>query len=95
MCRDVACDVPTVLIPILMDDPLGVEDILIGPAEAENFLKSVSKVPLGARSIASYVTLGRIPVLKRGSTTLFSKAALMDWDRQGRPNTGEIQRVFS
>jgi hypothetical protein len=73
-----------------------IEDILIGPAEAENFLKSVSKVPLGARSIASYVTLGRIPVLKRGSTTLFSKAALMDWDRQGRPNTGqEIQRVFS
>ena len=38
MCRDVACDVPTVLIPILMDDPLGVEDILIGPAEAEEVL---------------------------------------------------------
>jgi hypothetical protein len=73
-----------------------VEDILIGPAEAEEFLRSVSKSPLGARTIASYTTMGRIPVLKRGSTTLFSKAALMDWERQGRPNTGhELQRVFS
>ena len=64
-----------------------VEDILIGPVEAANFIKSISNRPLGVRTIASYSVMQRIPVLKSGSTTLFSKKMLQEWENKGRPNS--------
>lgn len=79
-----------------MQDLIRVEDILIGPAEAQEYLNSISRQPLGVRTIASYVTMCRIPILKRGTTTLFSKAQLAEWERMGRPNTAqELEEVFS
>lgn len=63
-----------------------IEDILIGPVEAADFLKEISNKPIGMRTISSYVTLKRMPVLKYGSTTLFSRKSLAEWERAGRPN---------
>lgn len=63
------------------------EDILVGPEEAANFLKEISNRPLGMRTISSYTVNNRIPVLRKGSTAaLFSKAQLEQWERSGRPN---------
>ena len=63
------------------------EDILVGPEEAANFIKKISSRPLGMRTISSYAVNNRIPVLKKGTTTaLFSKSQLLDWENSGRPN---------
>ena len=67
-------------------DTIFVEDILIGPVEAADYLKTISNRPLGVRTIASYTVMQRIPVLKSGSTTLFSKKMLEEWESAGRPN---------
>lgn len=63
------------------------DDILVGPEEAANFLKEISNRPLGMRTISSYTVNNRIPVLRKGNTTaLFSKSQLEQWERSGRPN---------
>ena len=69
-----------------MSNIVEVNDILIGPIEAADFFKEISAQPLGARTIASYAVNNRIPVLKSGSTNLFSKTMLKEWDKAGRPN---------
>lgn len=71
------------------------EDILVGPEEAANFLKEISNRPLGMRTISSYTVNNRIPVLKKGTTTaLFSKSQLEQWEKSGRPNMAKEEVVI-